>query len=117
MLLDELKKLEALGMSFTVAYPPGGCVDLHVEDVARWARDQDVYWADVFNVSLGHYRAWRQLTRGSQCSGTRRDGRPCQQTLWEYPSEPGHYRPGTSDRCPDHQELGEGRVVRRGRSR
>jgi len=89
---------------------------------ARLMRDEELAqdWADIFGVPVRRFKVWRDavLCRYAfptdtlyddvaLCRGTTRSGKLCSRRIamrgrdWQHP---GDFRPGITDRCPQHKE-------------
>lgn len=107
-----LNKLSEAGITFVTYLPGAEHMTISLADMGQYLNDPKAYAAEQCGVEVEHYRQWLQHFEQPRCSAEDSQGHRCGQTIIRV-VHPSDFHPGESDRCPEHQELGQQRVGER----
>lgn len=105
-----LSKLNKAGINFVVFHPGAGHLTLALDDVARYLENPPAFAAASCGVSEQLYLAWLAHNNQPLCMATNTHGEACGKTVMRV-ATPGEFHEGESDRCAEHQVLGQPRMA------
>lgn len=104
-----LNKLSEAGITFVTYQPGAEHMTIGLADMGRYLSDPKGYAAEQCGVDAEHYRHWLQHFQHPLCGVVGPQGSACGRAIARI-THPRDFHQGESDRCPEHQEVGQQRV-------